>query len=411
MEKRFLALLTGAALLLSSCAAMNHTNEESEYEDLTPISEVAEEAADFTPTDYDNLTFKQEKISIYVPENLSHCTLQQVGCFDLAYGDQLLHYWIPDEVWDDQYATAWNEGEEAYYYAFSSQYNQVLEDGTPWYAAVWCTGSVFYYKGDGEARNYHEPEAGSDRIYNVLADDLSGSVDLIGGTVQLTDLVELAQTYADDWLAQTDLQITLRPKYLCICREDNLQKFAKVVYQTCYNGVPISGVAVMYQDRDGNDFEYPSEENGYTGDVALRSMDASMISGEELDSFGTGNGSVVLYDEGTVCENMISMSKACEILSEQLTGYGAQEIEDVALEYRLTITGSDQPEDTYRFFDEITGELLPDRSGVQNFWVSYDLYDATPYWAFYASDRLNRELIFYVNCITGEIQILDNQPY
>jgi len=47
---------------------------------------------------------------------------------------------------------------------------------------------------------------------------------------------------------------------------------------------------------------------------------------------------------------------------------------------------------------------------VQRYRTSYDLYDATPYWAFYAKDRRDRELIFYVNCLTGDIQILDNQP-
>ena len=119
---------------------------------------------------------------------------------------------------------------------------------------------------------------------------------------------------------------------------------------------------------------------------------------------------VELYEPGAVCKEIVSLSAACDILSQTVSGYGSQEIRDVALEYRLNITGTDQPEETYRFFDKETGDRLPDRGGVQRYRTSYDLYDATPYWAFYAKDRRDRELIFYVNCLTGDIQILDNQP-
>ena len=80
----------------------------------------------------------------------------------------------------------------------------------------------------------------------------------------------------------------------------------------------------------------------------------------------------------------------------------------MALEYHLSITGSDQPEETCRYADQETGEPLPGRGVVQLYRTSYDLYDAVPYWAFYAKDRQERELIFYVNCLTGKVQILDN---
>ncbi len=398
MKKRIFALLVTITLFLPACGGSQNVK-------LTPLNEVTVEAADFVPEEYENLTFTRDEFSVTVPENLAHCTLREVGCFDLEYGDELMRWWIPDEVWDEQYVTTWDD---TYAYAFSSIFDRPMEGTGEWYAAVWCTGTVIYAQENGWDHFQHSAE-GLDRSYNVNTDDLETTVSLADGELTLRSIVELAEKFASDWLSQTDLQISLRPQYLYICTDDNMEKFAKVIFQTCWNGVPISSVVRQYPDSATFTLSIPSAENGYTGDIELCSVTATMTSGEKLDFFGGGHGSVEPYDPGTVCENLVSLSTACDILSETISSYGAQEIKDVALEYRLNIIGSDQPEDTYRFVDEETGELLPDRSGVQLYRTSYDLYDAVPYWAFYAKDKQRRELIFYVNCLNGEVQIMDNQ--
>ena len=389
MKKRVLPLLTAVLLLLPSCGTQAGP-------DLTPLDQAAAEAASFTPGTYENLTFHQDKISVYVPEDLARCTLREVGCFDLDYGDKLMRWWIPDEIWDDQSVSRWDD---TYAYAFSSIFDQTGENGNGWYAAVWCTGTVMYARDKGWEHYSHDPGL-LDHSCNVNVDDVGED----------GPLVEQAERFAADWLAQTDLQTTLRPKYLYVCAGDDGEKFAKVSYQTCWNGVPISDVARQYPDSSTFTLPGPSEENDWTGDVELCSVTACITPDGELDFFGGGHGMVELYEPGAVCKEIVSLSTACDVLSQTVSGYGSQEIRDVALEYRLSITGTDQPEETYRFFNKETGDRLPDRSGVQRYRTSYDLYDATPYWAFYAKDRRDRELIFYVNCLTGDIQILDNQP-
>ena len=388
MKKRVLPLLTAVLLLLPSCGTQAGP-------DLTPLDQAAAEAASFTPGTYENLTFRQDKISVDVPEALAHCTLREVGCFDLEYGDKLMRWWIPDEIWDDQSVSVWDD---TYAYAFSSIFDQTGEDGNGWYAAVWCTGTVMYARDNGWEYFSHEPGF-LDRSYNMNVDDLEENI----------PFAEQAEQFAADWLAQTDLQTTLRPKYLYACTGSDGERFVKVSYQTCWNGVPISDVARRYPDSATFTLPGPSEENDWTGDVEMCSVTACMTSEGEVDFFGGGHGMVELYESGTVCKEIVSLSTACGILSETISGYGSQEIRDVALEYRLSITGSDQPEETYRYVDQETGEPLPDRGVVQRYRTSYDLYDAVPYWAFYAKDRQERELIFYVNCLTGEVQILDNQ--
>jgi len=390
MNKRIAALLTAALLLLPSCGTLDGGKVQ-----LTPIRQAAEEAASFIPGEYENLTFRSQQFSITVPEDLARCTLREVGCFDLEYGDKLMHWWVPDEIWDDHYVSHWDD---TYAYAFSSIFDRPMENGGEWYAAVWCTGTVVYAKENGWSHYRHEPSL-LDKSCYVNVDDLGENAPLVG----------VAEDFASDWLAQTNLQITLQPKYLYLCTGDDGESFAKVVYQTCWNGVPISNVPRRYPDSKAFSLPQPNEENGYTGDVELLSMTAVINSEDEIEFFGGGSGTVELYDPGTVCERMVSLSTACDLLSQTLSGYGAQEIRNVALEYRLNITGSDQPEDTYRFVEEGTGKLLPDRGVVQRYRTSYDLYEATPYWAFYAGNRQNRELIFYVNCLTGDIEILDNQ--
>lgn len=389
MKKRVLPLLTAILLLLPSCGPQADPG-------LTPLDQAAAEAASFTPGTYENLTFRQDKISVAVPEDLARCTLREVGCFDLEYGDKLMRWWIPDEIWDDRSVSLWDD---TYAYAFSSIFDQTGEDGNGWYAAVWCTGTVMYACDNGWEHYFHDPGLLA-HSYNLIVDDVDEN-----GL-----FVEQAERFAADWLAQTGLQTTLRPKYLYVCTDDGGEKFAKVSYQTCWNGVPISDVARQYPDDSSFTLSGPSEKNGWTGDVELSSVTACMTSDGKLDFFGGGHGMVELYDPGTVCKEIVSLSTACDILSEVISGYGSQEIRDVALEYRLSIIGSDQPEETYRFVNQETGARLPDRGGVQRYRTSYDLYDAAPYWAFYAKDRRDRELIFYVNCLTGDVQILDNQP-
>lgn len=388
MNKRMTLFLAAVLLLLPSCGTQAGP-------DLPPLDQAAAEAASFTPGSYENLTFRQDKISVAVPEDLSRCTLREIGCFDLEYGDKLMRWWIPEEIWDDLSVSRWDD---TYAYAFSSIFDQTGEDGNGWYAAVWCTGTVMYARDRGWAHFSYAPGL-LDRSYHIGVDDLEGN----------GPLVEQAEAFGTDWLAQTGLQVTLRPKYLHLCTGDAGEKFAQVVFQTCWNGVPISDVARRYPDSPTFTLPGPSEKNGWTGDVELRSVTACITSDGNPDFFGGGHGMVELYDPGTVCKEIVSLSSACDLLSESLSGYGAQEIRDVALEYRLSITGSDQPEETYRFVDQETGEQLPDRGVVQRYRTSYDLYDATPYWAFYAKDRQERELIFYVNCLTGDVQILDNQ--
>ena len=383
-----LPLLTAILLILPSCGTQAGP-------DLTPLDQAVAEAASFTPGTYENLTFRQDKISVAVPEDLAHCTLREVGCFDLEYGNKLMRWWIPDEIWDDQSVSVWDD---TYAYAFSSIFDQTGEDGNGWYAAVWCTGTVMYACDNGWEYFSHEPGL-LDRSYNMNVDDLEENI----------LFAERAEQFAADWLAQTDLQTTLRPKYLYACTGGDGERFVKVSYQTCWNGVPISDVVRRYPDSATFTLPGPSEENNWTGDVEMCSVTACMTSEGEVDFFGGGHGMVELYDPGTVCKEIVSLPTACGILSETISGYGSQEIRDVALEYRLSITGSDQPEETYRYVDQETGEPLPDRGVVQRYRTSYDLYDAVPYWAFYAKDRQERELIFYVNCLTGEVQILDNQ--
>ena len=405
MKKRMFSLLIATILILPACGVFNPQSND-EYSELTPIAVVVEEADNIIPKEYENLTFRQDKISISVPEDLACCTLREVGCFDLDYGDKLMRWWIPSEVWDDQYVSAWDD---TYAYAFSSIFDRTEEDGNGWYAAVWCTGTVTYAREKGWEHFFHTPE-GLDRSYNVNVDNLNESISLDGEDVTLSSVLDLANSFASDWLAQTDLQITLRPKYLYVCSDQNMEKFVQVIYQTCWNGVPISTVTRQYPDSKMFTLPVPSEQNGYTGDVEMLSVLATTTSGNDLDFFGGGNGAVELYDAGTVYENMVSLSTACDILSESITGYGTQEIRDVALEYRFNIVGSDQPQNTYRFIDEKSGELLPDRGKVQLYRTSYDLYEATPYWAFYGNDKRFCELVFYVNCLTGEVQVIDNQP-
>lgn len=79
---------------------------------------------------------------------------------------------------------------------------------------------------------------------------------------------------------------------------------------------------------------------------------------------GGGHDAVELYGPETGCESPAALSAACDIPNETISGRGAREIKDAAVEYRLNITGSGQREDAGRLAEEEIGELLPDRRGA-----------------------------------------------
>ena len=181
MKRQIALLLAAVLLLLPSCGTQTGP-------DLTPLDQAAAEASSFIPGTYENLTFRQGEISISVPEDLARCTLREVGCFDLEYGDKLMRWWIPDEIWDDQSVSRWDD---TYAYAFSSIFDQMGEDGDGWYAAVWCTGTVMYAKDKGWAHYFQDPGL-LDHSYNINVDDVGEN----------GPLVEQAERFAADWLSQ-----------------------------------------------------------------------------------------------------------------------------------------------------------------------------------------------------------------
>lgn len=76
MKKRVLPLLAAILLLLPSCGTQSGP-------DLTPLEQAAAEAASFTPGSYENLTFRQNKISVAVPVDrrcgavIRHCMYER----------------------------------------------------------------------------------------------------------------------------------------------------------------------------------------------------------------------------------------------------------------------------------------------------------------------------------------------
>ena len=400
--------------LLCGCGAGTQMDEEKEptvaealaehnaaivtSDKAVPLDEARAELDRLSLPDYPNLTFR-DGISVEMPEKLSLYELIGVGDFDLKWGDALQHYWVPDEAWNDKYYIS-DDGK----YAWGQRYEGISSDGQNWKANIWCTGTVLYSVGEAENQfliSVGQPMAHTTTAileeYDVLCGIPDGEVKLRDGSISYADAVDMAQSFADDWLAQTDLQTGLTVKYLRVCEDENGVPFIHIMYRKTFDGVQIADVEDNYHSLDESWATSPFN----TGYMEFSAEDAIINSVSGVGMFGAGAGSLVPYDEARELSKIVPLSTACEILSEELAEYTVYNVQGVELEYHLYRLGNDQPEETYRVG-------VSDRQASIAKYVSWDVFTTDLKWTFYVNTVYGEELIFMVDCVTGEVTLIDN---
>ena len=353
-------------------------------EGVVPLEQALSESRELDLQDSVNLKFAPG-VALECPDTVYRGQMMQIADFSDQYGDQLLHWWIPDEVWDDAYYIPQEEAE-------GYPYGPIYEDENGWYADSRCTGTVFYSKGEGQTFLLYDSDYDFVTAYAVFFPDesLQDSYPMEDGDLTIQQAVQMGNEYADEWCALTDFPQQLRVEYVYVHDRGDGTYFYRLYYQSFLDGAFLDSV---YSRTTFDHFEY-------------HSMSGIISSVEGFSCWGAGTGGVIPYDTTTTCEEILPLGDAIEILSTKLSSYTAYDVKRVALSYRLTLDGTAQTPDQYRATDK-DGNLIPDCE-VKLEGGSYQLYQLHPSWAFYMTRPSGRVVVCFVDAQTGEVSVVDN---
>lgn len=352
-------------------------------EGIVPLEQALAESRELDLQDSVNLKFASG-VTLECPDTVYRGQMMQIADFSDQYGDQLLHWWIPDEVWDDAY---YIPQEEAKGYPLGPIY----EDENGWYADSRCTGTVFYSNGEGKTFLLHDSNYDFVKAYAVLFpnESLQDSYPMEDGDLTIQQAVHMGNDFADEWCALTDYPQKLRVEYVYVHARGDGTYFYRLYYQSFLDGVILDN---MFSQTTFDYFQHVS-------------MSGIVSSVEGLSCWGAGHGGVLPY-ETTTCKEILPLEDAIDILSTKLSAYTAYDVKRVAMSYRLTLDGTAQTPDQYRITDD-EGNLIPDCE-VKLEGASYQLYQLHPSWAFYMTRPSGRIVVCFVDAQTGEVSVVDN---
>lgn len=391
--KRTLSL-TLSLLLLCGCTAPTAwlnppTDTPSPTPTEPPVAEGAlprdqalEESRNLELADQGRFTFAPG-LTIECPDMVYQGQVMQMAEYSDEVADTLLHWWVPDEVWNDAYLTL--EEDQLNLYPLGSTY----EEENVWYADVWCTGSAYYLRDEGWDLSIRRYRFDYVDTYEVLLSgtSMTDAYPVSDGTLTIAQVVQMGNDFAAEWCALIpDYPMELRVKTIEVYDRGDGTYFFDLQYESSFEGVPVTN------DPSTSLYEH----------VAFSPVIGLIASTEGLCQFGSGGGAVVPYDMST-CSKLLPLEQAVERMMEGLPDNTNYEVRRIALEYRFTDDGSAQTPDQYRI-PNAYGTLVPDSTCLMEGY-SYQLYQLHPYWVFYVHASSSKDGICYYNCLTGEFEI------
>lgn len=354
-----------------------------------PLEQALAESREAVLEDRVNLDFPHG-MSVDCPETVYQGHVMQMADFADKYADAVMHWWVPDEAWDDALYTP---QEEQRGYPLGPTYNYGSETG--WYVDVWCVGTAVYAKEDGWPLFWtiHGSGQGAEKhvaTYPVLAPgtQTSDAYPVEDGTLTVAQAADMGNEFAQEWCALTDYPTKLRVEYVSVYDRGDGTYLFEVSYQTFWEQMAVCN------------FSCGSEYFSYDPVTGL------IASTDGFRQWGGGAGTVLSHDVSP-CEALIPVDTAVDLLSDKLSSYTSYDVLRVSLEYRFLIDGTAQTPDQYRITNA-DGELVPD-TDVNLMGGSYQLYQLHPCWMFYVDVTPGAEVGFIVDAFTGSVDVIDNR--
>lgn len=348
---------------------------------ILPRDQALEESRNLELEDQERFTFAPD-LTIQCPDMVYQGQVMQMAGFSDQVSDNLLHWWVPDEVWNDAYLTL--ESDQLHLYPLGSTY----EDKGHWYADVWCTGTAYYMRDEGWDLYAHQSRFPLVETYEVLwaGTSMTDSYPLQDGTMTIAQAVQMGNDFAAAWCSLIpDYTMQLQVKTVEVRDRGDGTYFFNLEYESSFEQAPVT-------------HDELSLLCGYVTFPAVKGLIASV---DGLCQFGRGGGAVVPYDMRT-CTNLLPLEQALEQMMECLPDNTSYEVQRISLEYRFTDDGSAQTPDQYRI-PNAYGTLVSDGSCMQEGY-SYQLYQLHPFWVLHVYSPFSKHTTCFYNCLTGKFQ-------
>ena len=374
-------ILAGSSLsfaLLTACAG----SSKSEIETVT-LEELAKNKRqaieEIRKLDYDNLHIVRD-FDFEVPTEIGK---YRVICKDPFQDkwDTLAAEYIPEDIYDESkvvidknyepYGPTFRDEESGRYLFTAGNGTFVYESKRSGLVNSVISGS----DNDGEEKYYYLNGAYDNDIYTLNGEEVS-----------IAEAVKTAEEFVDRFIQVSDFPQDFVPVVAVAKQDENKNAAIKVEFGNVYKGLPLCIVQSCLGDLS---FELLGAPAGITG-------------ADEKDSIGFFAEQYAFEDYETLetYTSIVTPKRAVETLQASLaerTEYDVIGMELIYCPVRCHDIEAEQL-DTEEAEELTIG------------WVSEkDILELTPYWAIYIDMTWAREIYGLVNCVTGELEFVNNQ--
>ena len=261
-------------------------------------------------------------------------------------------------------------------------------DGDDIYEGVGCTG--FF---TANARSVSTNSEDYKEIFLMQEKHENKKFKLENGEVSVDEAAALAEREMELCLEELGYSCEVKVHKIIVYEDKKHRTVLTVLFQQSYGGIPITDV----HDR------HPEEGDQYL-ERAAGWADITGPEKEDIAGITFSEGCLEQYEKKEL-DKILPFSRAAEELNTYLAKYRGYQVREAALEYRLLRNGNLQEDGKMG-----NGEKMQHRKEVP--WAttcSYDSYRLVPCWTFCMDMTYEKEIVAYVNALTGEVKFICNQ--
>lgn len=386
-NKLFVIPLALCMLLVTSCDSSDSSSSASLTSDNVAYSEILSSkdtlVQNIKSAEYDNITIN-ENFVLELPQSIGNPSVAVIDHFQDDY-QKVYDKYVPKDIFKPECFQEVYMLMDKPTYPLGPGYEDV--DGHL-YVALGCTGFFNYNKcymsGEALSNGVENPAEGPVR-YSLSHDYEDASYTLGNKEMTVSQAVELAQKFSDEFCELTDYPTEIKAQYVdVLCAAD--KTYMRVTFTNYIDGVPVFDTYPRFSQLD----------NKYS--VADK-IDSYVTDGEVIE-YGT-NETFEVYEKGESV-TILPPDKAVKLVSDYLAEEIDLDLKRVSLAYLLEKNGSletvQEDEMTHR---ELTGGWCT--------FVSYDAFIARPVWVLYFDEERDKEIYALYDNLSGEIMFVNNK--
>ena len=389
MKKSRAYIIIACAIVAAAAAiiVIKHNQNKADKKDYVKVGiEEAFDVSELEGKEYDNLKFP-EHISINKPEAVYTGKIYCPDYTELNSSKQVNVFKKMIQTGNiDKKFNSDNIVESSKWYPYGAMY----EDDEV-YISMGCTG--FFTSYIGEDRYGINEDYTIIKTYDLESDYEDDVYELSEGKISISDAQKLADEHANEYMKMLGYDGKFKAVVIEILENEKVGKFCRAIYQ---NVIYDTGtVNVVNEYHNDGDIEY----------APLLGNECYIYGAKEQNvRFTTFNQVVLPYQEPDNIENMISVSDAVLLLHNKLSSEKKYTVRSVGIEYMTKNTDFIDKDGKGKKHYDVIGE-----QGIAGWGASYQVGNYWPCWAFHIDLGYRKEIVGYVDCVTGEIVFVYNQ--